>query len=83
MRPWTASLVSIALLAVPAVARADLFPYVVKGPVITGVTATDAWVSWYTAHHQGDASFLNECYNDALTGTPNDTLPTLKLTGGA
>jgi len=82
MRLLVSVLALTAVFTATGVAAADLFPYVVKGPVITGVTDTDAWVAWYTSHHQGSSSFLNECYNDALTGTPNDTIPQLTLTSG-
>ena len=82
MRTTLPSLFAVAVLATSGVAAADQYPYVVKGPVITGVTDSEAWVSWYTSHHQGTSSFLNECYNDALTGTPNDEIPTLEVTSG-
>ncbi|HEY3445691.1 MAG TPA: MYXO-CTERM sorting domain-containing protein [Myxococcales bacterium] len=71
-------LIALVLLS-PALASAAMDPYVNKGPVILGVTQTEAWVSWYTVHHQGEASFANNCYNDALTGSANDTIPTLTL----
>lgn len=67
------------VLVFPAAASAAMYPYVNKGPVILGVTQSEAWVSWYTVHHQGKASFGNECWNDALTGSPNDTIPTVTL----
>lgn len=82
MRRRAASLLFAATLTVSGFATADMYPYVLKGPVITGVGQNDAWVAWYTAHHQGESSFMNECYNDALTGSPNDTIPTLTLTSG-
>ncbi len=82
MRKTFAASIAVSILTTSGWAAADLYPYVVKGPVITGVTDSEAWVSWYTAHHQGSSSFLNECYNDALTGTPNDTIPTLTMTSG-
>ncbi len=69
----------LAVLAFPAAALADFYPYVQDGPVIVGVKPHEAWVTWFTAHHQGQVSGVNECYTDALTGTPNDTIPTLTL----
>lgn len=72
-------LLACLLVLAPSAAVADYFPYVGKGPTLVGVGPTEAWVAWYTVHHQGESSFLNECYNDALTGTPNDEIPTVKL----
>ncbi|MGC4113941.1 MAG: metallophosphoesterase family protein [Myxococcales bacterium] len=77
--------VALVLLSPALAAAAGMYPYVSKGPVILGVTPSEAWVSWYTVHHQGTSKFGNTCYNDALTGSPNDTIPTvtLKLPNGS
>jgi hypothetical protein len=75
------------LILVPALAQADQYPYVTKGPAIVGLTQSEAWITWYTAQQQGTSSFGNLCYLDALTGTPNDTIPAVTLlhsgSGGA
>ena len=63
------------MLLAPALARADRFPFVTKGPVIIGVTETEATVTWYTAHHQGRANIPNAC----ATGEANGSIPTLSL----
>ncbi len=70
-------------LLIPAFAQASQYPAVVKGPVITGVTETEAWVAWSTAHHEGDASGFNQCAVDAFTGTPNGDSPSLMLSPAA
>lgn len=65
-----------AALLAPLPARAllgDKFPFVQDGPVIVGLTSTDAWVTWYTAHHQGTGTTCS------LDGSDNTTLPTLTL----
>ena len=79
-----AALVGVLVLSSAGPARANQTPYVVHGPVITGVSATEAWVAWYTAHHQGLSDGVNQCYLDNLVyGTPNDTIPTLTLSPSA
>ena len=83
MLRFSLSLVLLLALAAPSTARADLYPYVIHGPVITGVTHEQAWVTWFTAHHQGTASGTNTCALDALTGTPNGAIPTLNLSPSA
>lgn len=65
------------LFCLPLAANAALDPLVQKGPVITGVTQTEAWVAWGTKHSQGDG-FL--CRSNALTGSNNTQIPTLTLT---
>jgi len=53
-----------------------MYPYVTKGPVISGVSRTEAWVAWATAHHQGTGTV---CTTDSWTGSPNTDVPALAL----
>ncbi len=82
-------LLPFALASIPAVALATNFPYVTKGPVITSVTPTDAWVAWETAHHEGKGTdptdSLENCDTEAslpLIGDHNNDTPTLTLSDG-
>ncbi|MBI5477927.1 MAG: metallophosphoesterase family protein [Deltaproteobacteria bacterium] len=63
----------------------DCSPFVNKGPVITGVTATEAWVAWYTIHHQGTGSTCS--YDWSVSSGPdsykNTNVPTLTLSPAA
>ncbi len=75
---------ALSLLA-PLSAKADNFPYVQDGPAIVGVSDTDAWVTWYTAHHEGTGT---ECTAEEIIpglGDHNTDIPTLTLDtpGGA
>jgi uncharacterized protein (TIGR03382 family) len=71
------TLICVLAAVVPLSAWADQYPYVVKGPVISGVTQTEAWVAWETAHHEGTGV---TCSADAFLGTPNTDIPTATLT---
>lgn len=77
MRLLLAAAACLALL--PARASATNYPYVQDGPVITGVTATDAWVTWYTAHHEGTGTECTVEQNTPLLGDHNTDVPTLTL----
>lgn len=74
---------AMALAAFSGRALADNFPYVQDGPLITGVTDTEAWVSWYTAHHEGIGTECTIEENTPLLGDHNTDTPTLTLGGGA
>jgi 3',5'-cyclic AMP phosphodiesterase CpdA len=63
-------LCTLALLLAPCAALAAT-PRVNKGPVISAVTQTDAWVAWATVDVQGRGA--------ACTSARNTTLPTLTL----
>ncbi len=76
-----ARLLMVAVFALlPAQALAALTPYVGKGPAITGVTQTEAWVAWYTLHHQGDGF---QCKMEGNTNLPTLTLSSSVATSTA
>ena len=79
MRQWLIVLTVCGLPAAASALSVDRYPFVQDGPVITGVTPHDAWIAWYTAHHQGTGA---ACSLDALTGSPNTDVPTLTLGDG-
>ena len=79
-------LVIAALVALlPAAARATNYPWVQDGPVISGVTDHDAWVAWYTAHHEGTGTQCTIENSTPILGDHNTDVPTLTLspTGSA
>jgi MYXO-CTERM domain-containing protein len=69
-------------LVLPAHAFADGFPFVQHGPTITGVTANDAWITWYTAHHEGTGTQCTLEEDTPLFGDHNTDLPTVTLNTG-
>lgn len=79
------ALLAIPLLCalLPGMALASNFPYVQDGPIITGVTRTGAWVSWFTAHHEGTGTECTIEENTPLLGDHNTDVPTLTVAGGA
>jgi hypothetical protein len=70
-------LLAVAVIISSLTALADREPFVVKGPVIIGVTTSEAWVTWETSHHQGKASGI-EC----RSGTTNGQTPSVALSTG-
>jgi uncharacterized protein (TIGR03382 family) len=80
--PLRSLIVLAVALVVPLRALADNFPYVQDGPLITGVTDTEAWVSWYTAHHEGIGTECTIEENTPLLGDHNTDTPTLTLADG-
>jgi hypothetical protein len=65
----------VAVTLIPSISIGFQVPFTTKGPVITGVTTSEAWVTWYTSHHQGTPSGANECARDS----DKKTIPTLTL----
>jgi hypothetical protein len=88
----------VVLVVILAAARAssaaclpftDCSPFVDKGPAIVGVTQTEAWVTWYTLHHEGTGT---TCSTDwSVSSGPdlykNTNIPTVTVSppasGGA
>jgi acid phosphatase type 7 len=82
MRPLLACAALCASALVPAAAGATNYPYVQDGPLITFVTDTDAWVTWYTAHHEGTGIECTVEENTPLLGDHNTDTPTVTLSPG-
>ncbi len=83
MRQRLLLLALCSLVSSRALALSSNFPFVQGGPVITGVTATDAWVSWYTAHHEGSGTECTFEENTPILGDHNTDTPTLTLNTNA
>ena len=77
------SLAAVLIALFPLQALATNYPYVQGGPIITGVTASDAWVTWYTAHHEGTGTECTLEEDTPLLGDHNTDTPTLTLNTGA
>ncbi|MBS2022607.1 MAG: metallophosphoesterase family protein, partial [Deltaproteobacteria bacterium] len=76
-------LVVLAIVLWSSRAHASNYPYVQDGPVITGVSPTEAWVTWYTAHHEGQGTECTIEENTPGLGDHNTDTPTLSLSTGA
>ena len=69
-------------LVLPAPAFADGFPFVQHGPIISGVTTNDAWITWYTAHREGTGSQCTLEEDTPFFGDHNTDIPTVTLSTG-